>query len=91
MTNNGCLRSDESKTILYHKSNTERHLTTSFLLLLYNAGLPLSELNQLLPSLELSTLGCSSTHNNTLQGLQRTTEPCISKGQPWYNVLDQLK
>ena len=33
---------------------------------------------QLGPELELSTLDCSSTHNNTLQGLQRTIGPCTS-------------
>ena len=50
------------------------HTRLSNLKTLYT-GPVLSQLDQLLPvrpALELSTLGCSSTHNNTLQVLQRT-------------------
>ena len=50
------------------------HTRLSNLKMLYT-GPVLSQLDQLLPirpALELSTLGCSSTYNNTLQVLQRT-------------------
>jgi hypothetical protein len=46
-----------------------------FIFILLRPGLALSQLDQLLPlkpTLELSTLSCSSTHSNTLQVLQRT-------------------
>jgi hypothetical protein len=45
-------------------------------------GPSLSQWDQLGPVLELSTLGCSSTHNNTQQVLQRTTGPAPPKDEP---------
>ena len=38
------------------------------------------------PALELSTLGCSSTHNKTLQVLSKTIGPVHHKAGPAYCV-----
>ena len=42
----------------------------------------LSNCSQVGPPLALSTLGCSSTHNNTMQVSKRTFGPHTSQGRP---------
>ena len=49
----------------------------------YGMEQPDPALSILGPRLKLSTLGCSSTHNNKLQILQRTIGLHTSQGRSW--------
>ena len=68
----------------YLRANTLAHVILDLVRVLLQTGPALNQmLNQFGPAMELSTLGCSSMHNNTLQVLHRTPlGPAPPKADP---------